>query len=150
MNRVRGRLHDTFQPAPWAEILLRLTRPISARGEIARQSERPPSCFVENTIAKHAQAHFSARAEILIIYLFILFFIYLFHHTLLLIYLLLLCYVSHHKFVGWCCFPRAFFLEVWQKCTSFVLVQVQPGPKFAHYVMGTGLGLSSFGTFPTL
>ena len=28
------------------------------------KSERPPFCFVENTITEHDQAHFSARAEI--------------------------------------------------------------------------------------
>ena len=31
--------------------------------EIAVVSGRPPSCFAENTIPEHAQAHFSARAE---------------------------------------------------------------------------------------
>ena len=70
---LRGRLHDEvqpglkFQPVPRAEILLRLHAWFQPglKFEIARKSERPPSCFVENTIFEHAQAHFSARAEIL-------------------------------------------------------------------------------------
>ena len=62
---LRGRLHDEFQPAPRAEILLRLRAWFQPglKFEIARKSERPPSCFVGNTIFEHAQAHFSARAE---------------------------------------------------------------------------------------
>ena len=50
-DRVRGRLHGEFQPG--------------LKFEIAVKSGRPPSCFAENSITEHAQAHFSARAEIL-------------------------------------------------------------------------------------
>ena len=31
------------------------------KDEIAGKGERPPSCFAENRIAEHAQAHFLAR-----------------------------------------------------------------------------------------
>ena len=41
------------------------TPPPGLKVEIAEKSERLPSCFVENTITEHAQAHSSARAEIL-------------------------------------------------------------------------------------
>ena len=64
---LRGRLHDEFQPAHRAEILLRLHGSFQpgVKFKIAVKSGRPPSCFAENTITEHAQAHFSARAEIL-------------------------------------------------------------------------------------
>ena len=70
---LRGRLHGEFQPglkfqpAHRAEIFLRLHgwfQP-GVKFKIAVKSGRPPSCFAENTITEHAQAHFSARAEIL-------------------------------------------------------------------------------------
>ena len=48
---LRGRLHGEFQPG--------------LKFEIAVKSGRPPPCFAENTITEHAQAHFSARAEML-------------------------------------------------------------------------------------
>ena len=63
---LRVRLNDEFQPTPRAEILLRLHdwfQP-GLKIEIGGKRERPPSCSVENTITEHAQAHFSARAEI--------------------------------------------------------------------------------------
>ena len=47
----KGPLHGEFQPG--------------LKFEIVVKSGRPPSCFAENTITEHAQAHFSARAEIL-------------------------------------------------------------------------------------
>ena len=48
---LRVRLRGEFQPG--------------LKFEIAVKSGKPPSCFAENTITEHAQAHFSARAEIL-------------------------------------------------------------------------------------
>ena len=45
------RLHGYFQPG--------------VKFKIAVKSGRPPSCFAENAITEHAQAHFSALAEIL-------------------------------------------------------------------------------------
>ena len=55
------------QLAHRAEILLRLYDEFQSgmKFEIAGKSERPPSCPVENAITEHAQAHVSARAEIL-------------------------------------------------------------------------------------
>ena len=72
-GNLSGRLHDEcqpelkLQPAPLAEILLRLHDYFQPglKFEIAGERERPPSCFVENTLFENAQAHFSARTKIL-------------------------------------------------------------------------------------
>ena len=58
VNLVRDRLHGEFQPAHRAEILLRLHDVFQPglKFEIAGKSQRPPTCFVENTITEHAQA----------------------------------------------------------------------------------------------
>ena len=54
-------------PTKRAEILLRLHDYFhpGMKFQIAGESERPPSCFVETTVTEHAQAHFSSRADIL-------------------------------------------------------------------------------------